>query len=207
MPALRRFRLPFPSAHYIPGDEPWLGVEGSLTPGEARLLFSCARGVAGGDSIVEIGSYRGRSTIALGAGSRAGSSVPVFAVDPHVPCRGVKGRQFGPEDLAEFYANVVAAKLGEIIRTVALSSSDAAKAWSERNIGLLFIDGDHQYEAVRRDVGCWLPFVVPGGCMALHDSRDDGVEAVLREMQNRREAVRVDGVDSLTLLRRTTHDE
>ena len=36
-------------------------------------------------------------------------------------------------------------------------------------IHLLFIDGDHSYEAVSGDIKGWTPKVVPGGIVALHD--------------------------------------
>jgi predicted O-methyltransferase YrrM len=36
-------------------------------------------------------------------------------------------------------------------------------------IRLLFIDGDHSYEATRADVEIWSKHVAPGGLMALHD--------------------------------------
>ena len=33
----------------------------------------------------------------------------------------------------------------------------------------VFIDGDHRYESVRRDIQAWLPKVRPGGIMGGHD--------------------------------------
>ncbi len=39
-------------------------------------------------------------------------------------------------------------------------------------IDLLFIDGDHAYESVRRDFELYVPLVRPGGLVALHDIVD-----------------------------------
>jgi len=36
---------------------------------------------------------------------------------------------------------------------------------------LIFIDGDHSYDAVRRDVNEWLPKLKKGGILMLHDAR------------------------------------
>jgi len=58
----------------VPG---WLGDE------EALALYELARGCTGRGAIVELGSWRGRSTICLALGSKDGSGVPVIAVDRH----------------------------------------------------------------------------------------------------------------------------
>jgi predicted O-methyltransferase YrrM len=34
---------------------------------------------------------------------------------------------------------------------------------------MLFIDGDHSYEAVSADLRDWLPSLKPGGVLAMHD--------------------------------------
>ena len=57
------------------------GVEGWMTDAQARRLWDGARRVAPGGRIVEIGSFRGRSTIVLA--SAAGRDVAVVAIDPH----------------------------------------------------------------------------------------------------------------------------
>ena len=50
-------------------------------------------------------------------------------------------------------------------------------------IDLIFIDGDHSYEACRDDIAAWAPFVRPGGVIAFHDfgSRADGVTRAIFE--------------------------
>jgi predicted O-methyltransferase YrrM len=49
-------------------------------------------------------------------------------------------------------------------------SDDAIGGWNAP-IDLLFVDGDHQEEAVARDWKNWSQFVVPGGLVVLHDAR------------------------------------
>src|SRR5437868_8006845 len=62
---------------------------------ELLFLEGLAREVQPPECIVEVGSYRGRSTAALAAGSRAGGGAAVYAIEPHEQFTGVLGGQFG----------------------------------------------------------------------------------------------------------------
>jgi FkbM family methyltransferase len=145
-----------------------LAVEGFLAEDECALLYELASAVDRG-AIVEIGSYRGRSTAALARGSKDGAGAPVYAIEPHEQFRGVFGGQFGPADRRAFFESMLAADTTDVVRLVNLPCEEAARSWS-REIGLLWIDGDHAEDAVRRDFREWEPHVVPGGLVALHDS-------------------------------------
>ena len=145
-----------------------LSVEGQISPSECLLLFHLASKVSSG-CIVEIGSYRGRSTVALALGSLASSGAPVYAIEPHEPFQGVLGGNFGPKDRNEFFKNILRTGVSEIVRLVNLSSEVVSKGWN-KEIALLWIDGDHRYEAVKRDFDCWEPFVFQGGLIVFHDS-------------------------------------
>src|SRR5947208_168366 len=70
------------------------GVEGWMTDDQARRLWDAARAVPAGGRIVEIGSYRGRSTIVLARATEA----EVIAIDPHA------GTDRGPQEI-EGYAS------------------------------------------------------------------------------------------------------
>ena len=56
-------------------------VEGWMTSGQARRLWDCARSVPAGGTVVEIGSFRGRSMVVLA--SAAAPGVELVAIDPH----------------------------------------------------------------------------------------------------------------------------
>ena len=58
-------------------------VPGWLTRSEGKLLFNLAKSCAGRGVIVEIGSWKGKSTIWLAKGSQAGQNAKVYAIDPH----------------------------------------------------------------------------------------------------------------------------
>lgn len=53
-----------------------------------------------------------------------------------------------------------------------MTQSLVADAFQHQSIDLLFIDGDHTYEGVKRDLEMYRPMVRPGGIIALHDVLD-----------------------------------
>jgi hypothetical protein len=81
------------------------------------------------------------------------------------------GSTFGPEDRKAFFENMLWLGVVEDVRLVNLSSEVVSKGW-KRPIGLLWLDGDHTVEGVRRDFEAWAPFLEPGGVVAFHDALD-----------------------------------
>jgi hypothetical protein len=181
--------------------EPALGVEGFLEPAECALLFDLAAAAAG--CIVEVGSFRGRSTVVLALGARAGHGAPVFAVEPHETFEGPLGGSYGPADRRAFFENLLALDVVEHVRLLNTSSEVIAPGWS-RGVGLLWIDGDHAYEGVRRDLDCWHPHLLPGAVVALHDALDPDLGpslAIAEELASGR-FERLGAVEQTVVLRR-----
>ena len=96
-------------------------TEGMTSFEEATLPYKLAREVRSG-CIVEVGAYRGRTTVALGRGSLDGHRVPVFAIEPHQPVTGVLGGRFGPADVGAFYRAMLETGCYHVVRLVSLSS-------------------------------------------------------------------------------------
>ena len=147
-----------------------LAVEGQISEKECLLLYTLAKRVSKG-VIVEVGSYRGRSTVALALGTRAGAKVPVYAVDPHEVFTGVLGGTFGPQDRVCMFRNLLDAGVAESVAVVGLPSQVAAQGW-ESPIGLLWIDGDHTLAGTEADFRSWGGYVRTGGLVAFHDATD-----------------------------------
>ncbi len=148
------------------------GVEGWLTDAQARTLWDAARVVPPGGSIVEIGSFRGRSTVVLALA--AGECVRVVAIDPHGG--GDRGPQEispdqarGDLDHAAFAANLERAAVAGQVKHVRARSSDALEAVAGE-IELLYVDGAHRYGPARADIEQWGARVPVGGSMLIHDS-------------------------------------
>lgn len=145
-------------------------TEGMVSFDEALLLYRLAREVRGG-CIVEVGSYRGRSSVFLGRGSLDSTNGPVYAIDPHKSFIGVLGGVFGPKDRKAFYRAMLDNDCSEIVSLINLSSECFSPSWSEP-ISLLWIDGDHSYDGVKRDFECWLPHLQPNATIAFDDATD-----------------------------------
>jgi predicted O-methyltransferase YrrM len=154
-------------------------VEGWLGPDEGRLLYRLAGEADPNGSIVEIGSWHGRSTIWLAAGAKAGRGARVVAIDPHA---GTHLRTDGETTDDILRANLERAGVADQVDVVVATSQEAARAWS-RPVALLWIDGAHDYESARKDFELWEPHLMPEGVVALHDTFVlPGPERVVREL-------------------------
>jgi predicted O-methyltransferase YrrM len=95
-------------------------------------------------------------------------------------------RRLGADSTLEiFRANFAALGLSARAEPVVSDSVAAARAMASRqgSIDLIFIDGDHSYEACQADIAAWAPFARRGGVMAFHDfgSRAEGVTRAIFE--------------------------
>lgn len=159
-------------------------VEGWLSKEEAAALKQLARNVRVHGCIVEIGTYRGRSSIAMAEVIDPNSGVRVFAIDPHDPFVGVNGGQYGPVDQQELYRAIADRQLGSIIAVICLSSKAASSGWDRGPIDILWLDGDHSYKGLKNDLACWLPHMGSDGIVAFHDTNLPDVQAVIGELRD-----------------------
>ncbi len=135
---------------------------------EVKCLYSLAKDSRQG-AIVEIGSWKGRSTVYLAKGAEAnGQGNKVYAIDPHL---------HNTETI--FKDNMKRARVNHIVVPIIMRSEDAVKQWSYP-ISLLFIDGAHDFESTRRDFMLWEPYVIGGGQIAFHDKFAEGPCKVIR---------------------------
>lgn len=155
-----------------------LQIPGMLTPSEAEFLYHLGQRAPGNSVIVEIGSWKGKSTILLARGSMTVGGSKVYAIDPHEP---LLEEGYGDDTEPEFRENIKRAGVETHVVPMVTTSEKAARGWN-LPIGLLWIDGDHRYEQVKKDFLLWEPHVVEGGIVAMHDTiRKKGPKRVLWE--------------------------
>ena len=190
-----------------PSDTALDDVEGWLTGDQARRLEAAAAAVAPGGRIVEIGSFRGRSTIVLAKAAPEGTEV--IAVDPHAgtdrgPQEIETSAAIGDSDHDRFMANLERAGVRERVRHVREFSHAAHRA-VEGEVDLLYVDGAHRYGPARADITSWGARVKQGGSMLIHDAFSSiGVTAaILRRLAWSGEFAYAGRTGSLAEYRRT----
>lgn len=135
---------------------------------ETGFLFRCAKKGYGKGSIVEIGSFKGKTTIALALGSKFKKRERVYSIDPQ--------ENMGIRQI--FLDNIYRAKVHDYVITNFKKSQDVAADFNSP-IRLLFIDGCHEYKSVKQDILLWKDYLIEGGIIAMHDYLPDNYPAYL----------------------------
>src|SRR5256885_8307811 len=160
--------LDFPSA----ADEAWERVRvapGFLTEREAGFLALAAACTPGQGVILEIGSFKGKSTVGLASIAARYHLGKVVAVDPHTAPSSTDPRLRGQASSFEDFRHTLArAGLTDHVEVHRKLSRDLATGWT-RPIRLLWIDGDHTYPGAKQDLDLFAPHLATGGVVALHD--------------------------------------
>ncbi|HVB10637.1 MAG TPA: class I SAM-dependent methyltransferase [Bacillota bacterium] len=160
-------------------------VDGWLSLEEAAGLAHLAR-TAPGDGrpfrAVEIGSWKGRSTIALALGVRKRlEGGTLWAVDHHRGSAEHRQMYGNVDTYAEFWRNVGRAGLQDVVRPLVMTSHAASARFMPRSVQLLWVDGSHDYASVRQDLDDWLPRLAPRAVAAFDDIGWPGVARALQE--------------------------
>lgn len=147
-------------------------LDGWMSRDQGERLFAAAARCRPGGRIVEIGSFRGKSTVVLA--SAAHGDVEVVAIDPHA------GNDRGPQEL-DGYADAAAAdhevfldnlREAGVAARVRHVRSFSAHAHHEVDdpIDVLYVDGAHRFGPARADLRDWGGRVADGGTLLVHDS-------------------------------------
>jgi len=115
---------------------------------------------------VEIGCFEGGSTIFMADLIKASrKNIRFYAVDLF---EGYKptNKQVAPS-YDKFMNNIIPYK--DYITVLKMDSCDASALFADSSCDFIFIDADHTYESVKRDIQCWLPKLKTTGLFAGHD--------------------------------------
>ena len=113
-----------------------------LAPAEVDCLFQLGQFDQCAGVIVEIGSWKGKSTVALARGAAKVHREKIYAIDPHkiLPEEG-----YLEDTEADFRNNLSKAGVENQVVPLVTTSEDAARGW-DKPIRMLWIDGDHRDE-------------------------------------------------------------
>lgn len=159
---------------------PPVNVEGWLTDNEAKCLVRHAEG----KEVLEIGSYKGKSTINM---ARVAKKVVAVDVFDHFP---------------EFSANLTKFKVGGIVIPVP-GRSETVVPQLTSEFDMVFIDADHSYTAVERDTNNAIKKLRSGGIIAYHDYDSPQDPDVAAYVNNQLGVLfdRIDGADKLIVVK------
>ncbi len=176
---------------------------------ERLLLFEEAlvalRAPGAGGRCLEIGSYLGASAAVLAEAMRwagHGDAGRVFCIDTWQNDAMTEGQR---DTYEEFLRNT--ADWPGLIVPIRGASTEVDLP-TQQSMDLVFIDGDHSYEAARADVERFAPMVADGGRLVMHDHRSKpGVTRVLGEVLTTGQWVIQRCVESIVSLRRVPQNQ
>lgn len=179
-------------------------VEGYLTHVEGRKLFEAAQRVPSDGLIVELGSYKGKSTICLAQAGRKVWAVDHFEgeqLEVLDDKKSVHSDHLAGNYKDELRLNLTNAGVADNVRVIDEDTHLGPSSLGHTAIDLLFIDAAHDYQSVKADVAAWEPHMKPEGVIAFHDTNFPGVERVLTEC-GQRGWRHIDHAGSLVLVKR-----
>ena len=146
-------------------------VRGLHSMVEKIFLYVIARDIPVTGDILEIGSFAGSSALILARANQAsGTPGALWLVEPQ------------PQpDKETFLRMFKDRRLDARVRLVDRTSEEA-RSLINASFRFIFVDGNHEYEYVRRDIELWQDRLQPGGIIAFHDSRAPGVARAIQEL-------------------------
>lgn len=152
-------------------------IDGWLNPVQAIELYNTAKSIKGDNlTLVEIGSWLGRSSYVLAKALLGKNDSILYCVDPF-DCGDVVSETLYKKEmnqlpdkslLNKFNKNIAKFGVTNLIKVIPEYSFNAIKTF-DKGIDFLFIDGNHDYDSVFRDYEQWSPLVKKGGYIAFHD--------------------------------------
>jgi predicted O-methyltransferase YrrM len=154
-------------------------IDGWMSGQELECLQRLATELPAGARVVEVGSWKGRSTVAICGGLAGVQDARMWAVD--IFGADAENWEEAPDVDAvydEFRKHTSRFRFLEVVRQ---ASPGAAAAFDDGSLDWVFIDAHHAYEAVLADIAAWAPKLKAGGLMSGHDFAMPSVrDAVLR---------------------------
>lgn len=144
-------------------------IDGFMVPGQEEYLFNKVKSLLDDAVIVEIGSYKGRSTVAMSYAC-IGTNRKIYCIDTW----DGNDTDFSDRNFFDIWQeNVAKNGLSQYVVPLRGYSHKILSQWEEltgsKAIDFIFIDGSHQFLDVLKDYELSLPLIKDGGWIAFHD--------------------------------------
>lgn len=140
-----------------------LKIQGWMTPTELSWLRAAALSMPAGAKVFEIGSWKGRSAVALAVDHAYLTCVDTFRGGAQGVTRGLAARQ---DIFGIFTANMLRLRLRPNVWK--MSSLEAVARLPDESVDLVFDDSDHN-DKFESHFWAWYRKVKPGGLYCGHD--------------------------------------
>ena len=141
--------------------------------------------------IVEIGAWKGMSTAYLTVEAiNSGKNIKIDVVDLWT------GEENNPEaftsdpefmaynkNIFELFKKNLSPVIGKI-NPIQMSSVKASKLYANNSLDFVFIDANHEYEDVKKDIESWLPKIKSGGYIGGHDYNANSFPGVIKAVND-----------------------
>jgi predicted O-methyltransferase YrrM len=130
----------------------WENLEGQFT---FQILYSNMVNKFNNAKFVEIGAWKGKSAVFMAEKIKeSGKNIQFWSVDtfegPLLEAKNI-------EPIKNF------------LHTIVGDSSKVHDQFEDESLDFVFIDGDHSYNGVKKDLKGWFPKIKNGGIIAGHD--------------------------------------
>lgn len=145
-------------------------IEGWITEEQTQLYKKMVSTAPEEAHFVEIGCWKGKSTVFMAVEIvNSGKTIKFDAIDTFKGSEEHHNFDSIINDTLqqEFLSNIAPVK--HIVTPVIGDSSLLASNYKDGSIDFLFIDGDHSFEGVVKDIQAWLPKMKEGGVIAGDD--------------------------------------
>ncbi len=151
-------------------------IQGWLDANAGGVLYQIARYQAPTPNVVELGSWKGRSTAWLASALADRGEGKVVAIDTWLGTATEQQhadllRGYGPDQLyEEFLLNMGQLGVRDRVEPWRMTTLEGARRWDRgASIGVLHIDASHEYADVRADFEHWAPHMADGGFIVFDD--------------------------------------
>lgn len=136
-----------------------------------------------GSKFVEIGTWEGRSAVAMAVEIiNSEKDIDFTVIDTfdgggrynanEIILNGKVFEAYKNNIIYDIYRKNIK-PVEHVIRTICCDSVRASRVFADKSLDFVFIDGDHTYEGCKKDILAYLPKMKSGGVLAGHDFRHD----------------------------------
>jgi hypothetical protein len=142
-----------------------------------ELYNSMVEKFPSGSKFIEVGSWKGKSAAYIAVEIiNSKKDIKIDCIDLWADCidswKGIsedqKDEHVKSNYLYELFIKNISS-LSNIINPIRMDSISASKIYKDNTIDFIFIDANHDYDNVKKDIEAWFPKVKIGGVIAGHD--------------------------------------